>query len=94
MDHKPSYPEDVCLLGRRCFGTTNYSPIRRYYRARNVLWVLRTYGRSYLTFCLALLYGNGKDVLKVVAEKNSLQKYRSALRGYWHGLLKDPERVQ
>ena len=83
--HRPAYPTEIRILGRT-FPTSGYSPLRRYYRSRNILWLLRRYRKRHLALCRQLMWSNFKDVIKAGAEDNGGKKLRSALSGYFDGI--------
>jgi rhamnosyltransferase len=88
--HKPGDPGDYRVFGVRLFGTTNYSAARRYYRTRNVLWMLRKYWKTNLRLCLTMNWWNLKDVVKIAGEVNPWNKWRAAFRGFVDGFFRNP----
>jgi rhamnosyltransferase len=84
--HKANSPTMHKVLGHK-FYAANFSPLRRYYRARNFLWMLRRYGKTHLLFCLLLNLANVNSMIKaIVAEDNRWEKLRSTFRGYVDGV--------
>lgn len=84
--HKANYPTMHKILGHK-FYAANFTPIRRYYRARNFLWMLRRYGKTHLLFCIVLNLANINSLIKaIVAEDNRWDKVRSTFRGYVDGV--------
>lgn len=87
--HRPAYPTEIRIFGRT-FPTSGYSPLRRYYRTRNILWLLRRYWKRHFTLCRQLMWSNFKDVIKAAAEDNGRKKLQSAFSGYIDGVKGSP----
>ncbi|CAK2713532.1 rhamnosyltransferase [Vibrio crassostreae] len=67
--------------------TSNHNFIRRYYVARNSIYILKEYGFKYpfwFLFDLAVTVVNATRV--VCFEKNRSIKVKYSVMGYWHGL--------
>jgi rhamnosyltransferase len=86
--HKVAYPKAYNIFGVKVFDTTNYSPVRRYYRTRNVLWMFRRHRKRYFVFCAKMVGAALKDILKIAAEENRWNKLRSAFRGCMDGVCR------
>jgi len=85
--HQRSSPKVHRLFGLKLLTTTNYSAIRRYYWARNVLWLFRRHGKKHFLFCAHMVGAVVKDTLKITAEKDRWGKFTSALQGYMDGVF-------
>ncbi len=85
LRHSHGSPEDYKLLGLKFFVIRNYGPVRRYYQARNALWLFRRYGRKQFLLCIYILGGLVKNVLKIFAETDRRGKLSSAFRGFVDG---------
>lgn len=89
--HKPGSARDVTYRGRHLFTTTDYSPLRRYYRTRNILWMLWRYRKTQLRFCVYLNWCNLIDVATIVGEDDKIEKVRAVFRGCMDGFSKITE---
>lgn len=88
--HQPANYQAHRFLGLKSITASNYTARRRYYRTRNILWMLRRHGGKYLRFCLALNYVNVKDLAKIAWEEERLSKWSAAVRGYIDGICAMP----
>ena len=85
--HAPGDPQTYLFLGFISLRTPNYSAFRRYYIARNMVWLLRKYGTRYPRLCLRMAFNSVKDNLKVLlVEKEKRRKIYSALLGLIDGI--------
>lgn len=65
------------------YNTFNHAPIRRYYIARNHVYIFCKYPRKRVKYTINLI----KTVIKIVlAEKNKSKKLRYMARGIWDGI--------
>jgi rhamnosyltransferase len=86
--HNLGQPSHHFILGRQ-FRTTNHSPLRRYYNARNRVIVYREYSRLEPHWVLKDCSSFSLEIIKMLlAEKQRGTKLRYIMRGIWHGLLK------
>ena len=83
--HRPAYPTEISILGWR-FATSGYSAMRRYYRTRNIMWLLRRHWKRHFVLCRQLMWSNLKDVVKAALEENGGKKLKAALNGYLDGI--------
>jgi len=84
--HKANRPTMHRMCGYK-FYTANFSPSRRYYRARNFCWMFRKYWKTHPLFCIYLNLANVSSIMKLIAaEDNKLQKLQATFRGYLDGL--------
>ena len=68
--------------------TTNHSSLRRYYVARNAVFVYKKFVFIYPAWVLSDAYKFLKLVIMLVLfEKNRFQKVGAIIKGVWHGLL-------
>jgi rhamnosyltransferase len=71
----------------RIVTTPNHSPLRRYYIARNRLWLWRTYFWSYPRWAVSDILFMGWDLLGVMLiEPDSLKKLRFTILGFGDAL--------
>jgi rhamnosyltransferase len=85
--HNLGQPEPHRLLGK-VFYATNYSPVRRYYNARNRVIVYKNYWHLQPKWVLQDLYSFSVEVVKMlVAEQERPRKMSHTLKGVWHGLI-------
>lgn len=86
VQHKLGSPSYFRFLGRRV-GTTNHSPIRRYFMLRNEMAVWREYWRNEPLWVLRQLLSRVKSMLlMLIFEKERRTKLKFALLGLWDGL--------
>lgn len=85
--HEPASYKAFRVNGRKFFATSNYSPIRRYYRTRNLIWLFRRYRKEYCWLCVHQIFINLKDCAKIIAENGRWQKYKAVFRGCVDGLF-------
>lgn len=65
---------------------TNHSPLRRYYRYRNAVWLIRTQGRRNLDWVSFQLVALLRTVAQIIwFESDRLSKLRACLWGLWDG---------
>ena len=88
--HQLASPTIHKWFGYRTFITQNYSPFRRYCQTRNVLWMLRRYKKTHLSFCIYRNYRNLIELIKIIAEDNRREKWQAAFRGYMDGIVTSP----
>jgi rhamnosyltransferase len=82
--HSPGTPKTYRFRGHHLFQTTNYSPVRRYYQARNNIWMVRHYWTRFPSFCFIRSFDIAKDYVKIlIAEDRKWNKLRAA----WEGTL-------
>jgi rhamnosyltransferase len=82
--HSPGTPKTCRFRGHYLFQTTNYSPLRRYYQARNNIWMVRHYWTKFPSFCLKRSFDIARDCVKIlIAEDGKWSK----LRAVWKGTL-------
>jgi rhamnosyltransferase len=82
--HSPGTPKTYRFRGHYLFQTTNYSPVRRYYQARNNIWMVRHYGTRFPSFCFKRSFDIAKDYVKILIFENARW---SKLRAGWKGTL-------
>jgi rhamnosyltransferase len=74
-------------VGNRILATTNHSPLRRYYNARNRIFVYRLYGRFVPWWVVHDMKYFLIDTVKIpFLEPEGRAKLSSIVRGIWHGL--------
>ena len=72
------------LLGKK-IGTSNHSPVRRYYITRNKIYVLKKYYRFDPVFCWLVIRSMAGNLLRIVFfEKDKWLKLRAISRGARH----------
>jgi rhamnosyltransferase len=72
----------------RMLATTNHSPLRRYYIARNRVFLYRKYGRSVPGWMLQDLRSFVVEIAKILLlEQERWAKFRNIAQGTWHGLV-------
>jgi rhamnosyltransferase len=77
---------DHNLLGFT-IATTNHSSIRRYYKYRNMITILRTYFFNSLPISLQILRVFLTEPAKILMfERNKYSKIKSILQGIYHGI--------
>jgi rhamnosyltransferase len=70
------------------FGTTNHSPERRYYIARNNVAMSKEYLLTDPAFVISTLYSRFKSIVLIIFfESNKISKIRLTLLGFIDGLL-------
>jgi rhamnosyltransferase len=82
--HSPGTPKTCRFRGHYLFQTTNYSPLRRYYQARNNIWMLRHYWTKFPSFCLERSFDIARDYVKILIAEDARW---SKLRAGWKGTL-------
>jgi rhamnosyltransferase len=87
MTHGMGFPTEHRLLGRT-FGTSNHSPLRRYFVARNSVILVREYLRAEPKWLFWYLWTYAKSmVLICLFEEQRILKVKSTLRGFIDGVL-------
>jgi rhamnosyltransferase len=66
LHHRPGALQTYPFRGQSLFKTANYSPLRRYYQQRNLVWVVRRYWRAFPRFFLFLYSNNFKTIIKTL----------------------------
>lgn len=67
---------------------TNHSPLRRFYFARNKIYVYKKYFFTFPFFVLRDVLSFGKTILIVLFfEKLKMKKIKMIVKGIWHGLF-------
>lgn len=83
LDHNLGSITEHSLLGKK-IGTSNHSPIRRYYITRNSLYVAKIYKNEFPSYCSSILKHFWKEVARVILfEKNKPLKLIYMCKGYW-----------
>jgi len=86
--HTLGAPKIYSLFGRRLFGTTNHSAARRYYLARNRIWLLKKYWGLYPYWCAAACIATLKESLRILlVEDGRWSKLGRTALGVRDGLL-------
>lgn len=68
-------------------GATGHSPLRRYYRARNIMILSRLYLMKYPAWILKYHGYHAWSILTMLfSENNRSEKIKSIVKGYYHGL--------
>lgn len=92
MQHAIGAGSTHLLLWRRT-GTTNHSPLRRYYNARNLFVLVREYFFREPIWAISTLYSWTKAlVLVCLFERERFTKLKSMASGILHGLSFDDDR--
>jgi rhamnosyltransferase len=87
MIHGMGFPTEHRLLGRK-FGTSNHSPLRRYFVARNSVILVREYLRAEPQWLFWYLWTYAKSmVLICLFEDQRILKVKSTFRGFIDGIL-------
>lgn len=87
LNHQLGNISKKTLFGKT-FIPTNYPPFRRYYQARNRIFVYSKYWHKFPKFCLRDFKSNLLDVLKMyLSENNKLAKTKAILLGTMHGII-------
>jgi rhamnosyltransferase len=75
LHHRPGSLRTHPFKGQSLFKTANYSPLRRYYQQRNLVWVVRRYWRAFPSFFLSMYSKNFKTIVKTfLGESEPLTK--------------------
>lgn len=86
LQHKAGEPVRHSLLWKRPV-TSNHSPLRRYYSARNRVVMYKRYFRSRSEWVYSDLYIFLKEIAKIILfEKDMLCKVRFISKGVYHGI--------
>ena len=87
MEHGLGFLTEHRLLWRTV-GTTNHSPLRRYFMARNTLILAREYIGNEPQWILRYLWASAKSILLVcLFEEERVSKIKSTIRGCIDGVL-------
>lgn len=87
LEHNLGVPSQHEFLWKRLL-TTNHSPLRRYYIARNRVYVYKQYFGSYSSWVMNDIFASLKEVLKIVFfEADRREKLKSIFRGIGHGII-------
>lgn len=82
--HEVGEATEINFLGRKAY-TSNHSPIRKYYRTRNTIYLYKKYGKSDVR--LAFLRQCRDEFIKIfLYEKQKGKKLWAMLRGLYDGL--------
>ncbi|MCU1321982.1 MAG: glycosyl transferase family 2 [Acidobacteriaceae bacterium] len=85
--HAPADPQRRMLFSLLPVTTANYSASRRYYLARNLIWMVRHYSFRFPAICLWFGLNFLKDSIKIVlVEDSALEKSLASMRGVADGL--------
>ena len=85
--HEPAKPQRRRLLGLLPVTTANYSAFRRYYRARNLIWMVQTFASRYPLICLRFVRNFVTDSVKIVLVEDEMWvKSHASMRGILDGL--------
>lgn len=76
---KPLFGRTICLY--------NQSPIRTYYRTRNMIWLAREYNNKKIWN--EKMIDIAKDCFRLLLEENKIQKYKNLMRGIYHGFFEN-----
>jgi rhamnosyltransferase len=88
--HEHGSPVDYKCFGLKIFITRNYSSQRRYYQARNALWLFRRHAGKQLMVCIYILGNLGKNIITIFAERDRRRKFRAAFCGCLDGIFGNP----
>jgi rhamnosyltransferase len=76
------------LLGSVRMQTTNHVPLRRYYIARNAIYMHKNYAVAFPGWAAFDIIANGFAFFKILAfEQQKFTKIQSILSGWTHGLV-------
>lgn len=79
-------PLEGTILGRKIH-SSNHSPIRRYYKSRNLVYVYRLWHKSYPQWTKEKLDAHIKSIIPLILlEKNKFRKLSSIVRGLCDGI--------
>jgi rhamnosyltransferase len=86
--HEPGSPKTVKLWGGRQIRVIETNAIRKYYFARNRVWIINKYRRCFPGLCLSGIKAQVKTTVKsVLFEDGGARKFWYALRGISDGIL-------
>ena len=86
LNHKLGNICKKTILGKT-FIPTNYPAFRRYYQARNRIFVYSKYWKIFPKFCLKDLKSNLMDIVKMyLVEDKKITKTKAILLGFYHGI--------
>lgn len=87
LAHAPGDPQRYKLFGIFPVISANYGVLHRYYRARNLVRVVRRHGRRFPRICFRFVINVFTDIVKIVlVEPDSWARLRASLRGIVDGL--------
>jgi rhamnosyltransferase len=87
MEHDIGYLTEHRLLGRRV-GTSNHSPVRQYFMARNSILLIRDYLAQEPRWILKYSWDWLKSIVLILLfEKDRIPKMKNLMRGCLDGLL-------
>jgi len=86
LRHAPGMPTYHRLLGSKPFQVANYSPMRRYYQGRNIVWLWRTYRKHFPAFVRSQVLLHAKDFAKIAWERDRFAKGSAFVEGVWDGV--------
>lgn len=67
---------------------TNHSPLRRFYYARNKIYIYKKYFLTFPLFVIRDILSFGKTILIILFyEKLKMEKSKMIFKGIWHGLF-------
>jgi len=67
---------------------TNHSPLRRFYYARNKIYIYKKYFFTFPLFVLRDFLSFGKTIVSILLfEKLKIAKIKMIIKGVWHGLF-------
>jgi rhamnosyltransferase len=85
--HEPAKPQRHQLFGLLPVTTASYSALRRYYLARNLVWMVQTFASRYPLICLRFVRNFVTDSLKIVLVEDGMWvKSHASMRGILDGL--------
>jgi rhamnosyltransferase len=85
--HEPANPQRHRLFGLLTVTTANYSAFRRYYLARNLVWMVKTFASQYPLICFRFVRNFVTDSVKIVlVEDDMWVKSYASMRGILDGL--------
>lgn len=88
LNHQLGDSKVFCFFGFR-FISTNHSPLRRYYYARNKVYIYKKYSFRFLHFVLMDLLSFIKTIFIIIAlENDKFKKLKMIAKGSFHGLFK------
>jgi rhamnosyltransferase len=86
--HEAGFPETHRFLGMFAMTTSNHSPARRYYCARNRVWIVKKYRTRFRWLFLLECARQTKELVRLlVCERDRWRKLISVARGIKDGLI-------
>ncbi len=67
--HSPGTPTYHRVFGSKPFQVANYGPVRRYYQARNLVWLAQKYGGTFRPFVMSQVKIHAKDFVKILLKR-------------------------